>query len=160
MKTLVAGVGNVFFGDDGFGVEVARRLALEALPVDVKVSDYGIRGVHLAFELVAGYERAIVIDAVPRGAEAGTLYIIEPDLEAISATPDSHSMELHNVFAFMKQLEGPRPHVTIVGCEPASANERMELSEPVRNAIEPAVALIKDLLARETTLPITQETIT
>ncbi|HEY8298044.1 MAG TPA: hydrogenase maturation protease [Candidatus Baltobacteraceae bacterium] len=160
MRTLIAGVGNIFFGDDGFGVEVARRLALERLPHHVKVADYGIRGVHLAFELVSGYDRAIVIDAVPRGGQAGTLYVIEPDLNALAPAPDSHSMELANVFAFMKRLEGPRPEITIVGCEPASAIERMELSEPVRRAIEPAVALVRSLLARETTLPLTQETTT
>jgi hydrogenase maturation protease len=80
-RVLVAGVGNIFLGDDGFGVEVARRLAAEDLPDWVRVADFGIRGVHLAYELLEGYETAILVDAAPRGAPAGTVYVIQPDLD-------------------------------------------------------------------------------
>jgi hydrogenase maturation protease len=80
-RVLVAGVGNVFLGEDGFGLEVARRLATEPLPAWVRVGDFGIRGVHLAYELLEGYEAAILVDAAPRGEAPGTVYVIEPDLD-------------------------------------------------------------------------------
>ncbi|MDQ2873277.1 MAG: hydrogenase maturation protease [Candidatus Eremiobacteraeota bacterium] len=143
MKTLVAGVGNIFFGDDGFGLEVARLLGERPMPEGVRVADFGIRGIHLAFELLSGYDRAFLIDAVSRGGEPGTLYVIEPDLNARGGVPDSHSMELQSVFAFMHQLEGPRPLIEIIGCEPSVLDDRMELSEPVRRALPAALAVIE-----------------
>ncbi len=78
-RTLVAGVGNIFFGDDGFGVEVARRLTECELPEGVTVADYGIRGMHLAYDLSNGFDRAILIDAAPRGGTPGTVYVLEPE---------------------------------------------------------------------------------
>jgi hydrogenase maturation protease len=78
-RILVAGVGNVFRGDDGFGVAVARRLAHEPLPPGVELRDYGVRGVHLAYELLDGYDLLVLVDAVTRGSPPGTLYVIEPD---------------------------------------------------------------------------------
>src|SRR4029450_12420487 len=100
-RVLVAGVGNIFLGDDGFGVEVARRLAAEELPEDVRVADFGIRGVHLAPELLDGYDPAILVDATPRGGPPGTVYVIEPEPPAVrdagdpAETPliDAHALE-------------------------------------------------------------------
>jgi hydrogenase maturation protease len=144
-RVLVAGVGNVFFGDDGFGPEVARALLSEP-PGDTKVEDFGIRGLHLAYELLAGYERAILIDAVPRGEAPGTLYVIEPDDEAPTGAPDAHRMDVQNVFAYVRVLGGEPPAVTIVGCEPQTVEPGMGLSEPVTRSVGAAAALVRRLI--------------
>jgi len=144
-RILVAGVGNVFFGDDGFGPEVARALLREP-PADTKVEDYGIRGLHLAYELLAGYERAILIDAVPRGDPPGTLYVIEPDDEAPTSAPDAHRMDLQNVFAYLRVLGGEPPPVTIVGCEPETTEPGMGLSDAVTRSVDAAAALVRRLI--------------
>jgi hydrogenase maturation protease len=154
---LVAGVGNVFLGDDGFGVEVARRLAGEPLPPWVRVGDFGIRGVHLAYELLEGYEAAILVDASPRGEPPGTVYVIEPDLDgqpdpggAFQPEPgvmvDAHGMEPDAVFALLKALGGRIPRLLVVGCEPAEVTERMGLSPPVAGAVDQAVAVVRELI--------------
>lgn len=150
-RVLVAGVGNVFLGDDGFGVEVARRLATEELPAGVKVVDFGIRGVHLAYELCDGYELAILVDAAPRGGEPGTLYVIEPDPPA-DADPDgvpaldAHGMDPESVLALLGVLGGQVDRVLVVGCEPAIADEGMTLSPRVEAAVGQAVTLVQDLI--------------
>ena len=150
MKTLVAGVGNIFFGDDGFGPAVIRALAgsLDG----VRVEDYGIRGLHLAYELLSGYDRAILIDALPRGGTPGTLYVIEPDPTKAAATADAHRMDLSSVFAFMRTLGGATPPLILVGCEPAGIEEGMELSPPVAEAVERAAALVRRIVAGESLL--------
>lgn len=145
MKLLVAGIGNIFFGDDGFGPEVARAFAEEPIP-DVKVEDFGIRGLHLAYELVSGYDRAFLIDAAPRGGAPGTLYVIEPELSVPLAAPDAHRMDLENVFAFVRMIGGEPPPITLVGCEPAAAEEEIGLSGHVRDAIRPAADLVRRLV--------------
>lgn len=142
---LVAGVGNLFFGDDGFGPEVARALAGEAR-TDVKVEDFGIRGLHLAYELLAGYDLAIVIDAVPRGGSPGTLYVIEPEGTTPASTPDAHRMDLQNVFGYLRVLGGEPPALRIVGCEPGTTEPQIGLSEPVAQAVDAAVALVRRLI--------------
>jgi hydrogenase maturation protease len=144
-RVLVAGVGNVFFGDDGFGPEVARVLSRKP-PAETKIEDFGIRGLHLAYELLAGYERAILIDAAVRGDVPGTLYVIEPGAEVATAPPDAHRMDVQNVFAYLRLLGGEPPPVTIVGCEPQATDMEIGLSEAVTRAIEPAVALIRRLI--------------
>lgn len=150
MRVLVAGVGNVFFNDDGFGVEVVRRLAHRDLPADTVVTDYGIRGVHLAFDLLATPDLLVVVDTVARGRAPGTLYVIDPDLEnAPAASPDAHAMDPRAVFAALRELGGAMPRTRIVGCEPADVGEGMTLSDPVRHAIEPAIGMIQQLIARE-----------
>jgi len=154
-RILIAGVGNIFLGDDAFGVEVVARLATEHLPDDVRVEDFGIRGMHLAYELLEGYELAILVDAVPRGGTPGDLYVIEPDRDggAVDATEgtllDAHGMEPGSVLSLLETLGGNVP-VLVVGCEPADASERMGLSQPVAAAVERAVPLIKDLVDSET----------
>ncbi|GAC1304951.1 MAG: hydrogenase maturation protease [Vulcanimicrobiaceae bacterium] len=146
-RVLVAGVGNIFFGDDGFGSAVVQRLAAEPIAA-ARVEDFGIRGVHLAFEMLAAYDRVIVIDAVARGEAAGTLYVIEPDPAEPGPAPDAHRMDLQNVFAFLRTLGGEAPPVEIVGCEPQSVDDGIGLSQPVAAAIEPAAALVRELVAR------------
>jgi hydrogenase maturation protease len=156
-RVLVAGVGNVFLGDDGFGVEVARRLAGEDLPEGVRVEDFGIRGVHLAYEMLEGYDTVILVDATPRGGEPGTLYVIEPDVEGAAARApivkagespliDAHGMEPDSVFALVKVLEGRVGRVLVVGCEPAEVTERMGLSDPVAASVDRAAELVKELV--------------
>jgi hydrogenase maturation protease len=152
-KTLVAGIGNVFFGDDGFGVEVAARLAIEHLGEGVRVLDAGIRARHLAYEILdGGYERVILVDAVSRGGAPGTIYLIEPDvpgdrLPPAAAALDGHSMSPETVLTFLRMLGSFTPSVLIVGCEPDRLDEAMGLSVPVARAVEEAVALVRDLVA-------------
>jgi hydrogenase maturation protease len=148
-RTLVAGVGNIFLGDDGFGVEVVRRMAGETFPEGVKVVDYGIRGVHLAYELLEGYQTTILVDATQRGGQPGTVYVIEPDLEAIPAgvVMDAHSLDPATVFGMLRALGGTANDVLVVGCEPASIDDRMGLSEPVERAVDEAVRIIRELVA-------------
>jgi len=146
VKWLVAGIGNIFFGDDGFGPEVARELALDP-PADANVQDYGIRGLHLAYELVSGYDRAIIIDAIPRGGVPGTLYVIEPEVGESGAPPDAHRMDLENVFAFVRTIGGSAPPLVLVGCEPSAADEGIGLSEAMRAAVRPAADLVRRLIA-------------
>lgn len=152
-RVLIAGVGNVFLGDDGFGVEVARRLAAEPLPEGAAVADYGIRGLHLAYRLLEPLDLLLVADALPRGNPAGTLCVVEPDLaeEPGEATADAHGMNLPAVFAAVRAMGGSLPRVRIVGCEPADVDERMGLSPAVAGAVEPAVSLLRELLERELT---------
>ncbi len=157
-KTLVAGCGNIFLGDDAFGVEVAQRLATEDLPEGVKVTDFGIRGVHLAYELLDGYDTAILVDATPRGEPPGTVYLIEPELgeeiraararEAEAPLLDAHGMAPHEVLDLLSSLGGSVDQVLVVGCEPAEVCERMGLSEPVMAAVPQAIALIRELLEK------------
>ncbi|HEX3492645.1 MAG TPA: hydrogenase maturation protease [Streptosporangiaceae bacterium] len=163
---LVAGIGNVFLSDDGFGVEVVSRLADADLPAGVRLMDYGIRGMHLAYDL-ASYEQAILIDAAPRGESPGTVYVIEPDL---SATPeadeaeeadgvgdagagpffDAHGMQPDVVFSMLDQLTDQRPsRILVVGCEPATVEYGMGLSEPVASAVDEAVRVVLGLIAEQ-----------
>jgi hydrogenase maturation protease len=149
MRVLVAGIGNIFFADDGFGCEVAQLLAREPRAPDAKVEDFGIRGLHLAYELLAGYDRAILIDAAPRGGVPGTLYVIEPEVDVTGAAPDAHRMDVQNVFAFVRMLDGEPPPITIVGCEPETTEPGMGLSAAVTGSIAPAAALVRRLLAEQ-----------
>lgn len=145
MRVLVAAIGNIFFGDDGFGPAVARALARDSI-AGVKIEDYGIRGMHLAYELVSGYDRAIIVDAVARGETPGTLYVIEPDLTVDGATPDPHRMDLRNVFAFIHTIGGEAPPIALVGCEPEETQDSMELSAAVEAAVQPAADLVRRLI--------------
>ena len=170
--TLVAGVGNVFLGDDGFGVEVVARLRGRPLPAEVKVADFGIRGLHLAYELLdGGYQTTILVDATQRGGAPGTVYLIQPDLEtthragepaattgtaapgAATSLTDAHGMTPDAVFRLLQALGGkPSPRVLVVGCEPASIEERMGLSDAVESSVEEAIRLILDLLPPRSTM--------
>lgn len=153
MKVLVAGVGNVFLGDDGFGVEVASRLQRLALPVGVDVGDFGIAGVHLAYQLLDGYDAAVLIDAAPRGGRPGDLYVIEPEAgdpddpdQDGPAVMDAHGMHPEAVLRMVRVLGGGPRRVVVVGCEPAWVDEGMGLSEPVSACVEPAVSAVREVL--------------
>ena len=159
-RMLIAGVGNIFLGDDGFGVEVARRLAAADLPDGVRVADYGISGMHLAYDLAEGYETTILVDATPRGGEPGTVYVIEVDTRRAGATPDqrpaglggesplldAHGMQPDVVFSMLDLLGADAGRVLVVGCEPASTDEGIGLSAPVTAAVDEAVRVVLDLV--------------
>jgi hydrogenase maturation protease len=154
MGILIAGIGNIFLGDDGWGVEVVRRLASRPLPAGVRVADFGIRGVHLAFELLEHPDdTTILVDITPRGGEPGTVYLIEPDLDELAAhstaTADAHAMTPDAVFALLRSIGGTPGRIWIVGCEPLSTEEEMGLSPVVEQAVDEAVALLLDLVERE-----------
>lgn len=150
-SVLVAGIGNVFLGDDGFGVEVAARLSRDPAPDGVRIADYGIRGVHLAYELLDGYGALVLVDAMPMGEPPGTLAVLRPDAlgETAGEAPspvDSHTMHPAAVLAVLSRLGGSIDEVYVVGCEPASVEPGMSLSEPVSAAINPACSLVRELL--------------
>lgn len=148
---LVAGVGNLLRQDDGFGVEVARRMCGAELPSGVVVRDYGIRGVHLAFELLNGVDVLLVVDALSKGGDPGTLYLFEPDLDDVAplGAGDAHGMDLPSVFSSVRSMGGELPRVLLVGCEPATLAEGIGLSAPVERALTPAIGLIRELIERE-----------
>ena len=158
---LVAGIGNIFLGDDGFGVAVVQELAARPQPDRVRVVDFGIRGFDLAFALLDEPAATILVDAMPRGQPPGTVYVLEPDVhgDGSVAGPDhaegsfeGHAMTPDSVFALARALGGTPRNVTVVGCEPLTfgpENEgRMGLSEPVAGAVPEAVAIVEQLLAR------------
>jgi hydrogenase maturation protease len=151
-RVLVAGIGNIFMGDDAFGVEVARRLAERPLPAGVEVGDFGIRGIDLMYALGEGYDAAVFVDAVPRGEPPGTLSVIEPELEEGEATIDAHGMDPVKVLSLARQVGSVPERILVVGCEPAvrmTGDEEEvvgELSEPVRAAIDDAVGLVESVI--------------
>jgi hydrogenase maturation protease len=150
-RILVAGIGNIFMGDDAFGVEVVRELMQRAIPDAVCVEDFGIRGYDLAYAIIDGYEATILVDAVPRGEAAGTLYLIEPDLGEFGrpASVDAHSMNPVAVLQLIHALGGQPGNLYLVGCEPGELEtDEIGLSPPVRAAVPQAVEMIKSLIYR------------
>jgi hydrogenase maturation protease len=148
-RVLVAGIGNIFLGDDGFGVEVVARLSDMDLAPGVTVADYGIRGLHLAYAILAGgHDTTILVDAVPRGDAPGTVYLIEADTTDLDRSPvDAHGMHPVAVLGLLRQLGGEPGRVLVVGCEPERVDEGIGLSAPVAAAVEEAVRLVRTLTA-------------
>lgn len=156
-RILIACIGNIFLGDDGFGVEVARRLAARHLPPEVLVKDFGIRGFDLAYALMDAHELTILVDACQRGGTPGTVFLMEPDpidsteLDANSASIEAHGMNPMNALRMVQSMGGASGHVMIVGCEPADLGSdeegKLGLSEPVLAAIDEAIALIEGLVS-------------
>jgi hydrogenase maturation protease len=151
-RVLVAGIGNVFLGDDGWGVALAGRLVTRALPAGVDVADFGIRGMDLAYAM-QDYATVVFLDATPRGEPPGTLYVIEPDLGEVEMTIDAHGMDPVKVLALARTINaGPLPRTLVVGCEPqthmSAEDEHIvaELTEPVRASLDGAVTLVEELL--------------
>jgi hydrogenase maturation protease len=148
LRVLVAGIGNVFLGDDGFGCSLAQRVAFAG----VDVADFGIRGMDLAYALLEGYDAAVLLDATPRGEPPGTLYVIEPDVAAIDVAPEAHGMDPATVLALVRALGGTAPRTLVVGCEPltrmsATDEEIVDaLSDPVSGALDEAVRLVESVL--------------
>jgi hydrogenase maturation protease len=154
---LIAGIGNIFLGDDGFGVEVAKRMEGRSYPEGVRVVDFGIRGFDLAYALMDGPDVTILVDACPRGGAPGTVYVIEPDLAELDsaagqfAPVEAHSMNPMNVLRVATSMGGKLKRVLLVGCEPESLGGEeghMGLSAPVEAAVDQAVATVESLVQR------------
>jgi hydrogenase maturation protease len=158
-RTLVAGVGNIFLGDDGFGVETVRRLPADELPPGVEVADVGVRGVHLAYQLLDGYDTLVLVDATAQGGEAGTLYLIDAGASGggqptQTAPLDGHRMTPDAVLALLDTLcagtgATPPRRVLVVGCEPACLDEGIGLSPQVAAAVPEAVRMVTELVRQE-----------
>lgn len=153
-KILVAGIGNIFLGDDAFGVEVVRRLATRDLPESVRVIDFGIRGFDLAYALQDGYETTILVDACPHGEPAGTLYVIEPDLKAAEGEEpqqvEAHAMNPDTVLRMARAMNIEVKNLLLVGCEPETLGGeegQMGLSATVEASVDEAVKLVESLIA-------------
>ena len=151
MRILVAGIGNIFMGDDAFGCEVAGELARRELPEGVRVTDFGIRSYDLAYAIMDGYDAVIMVDAMARGEPAGTVFLVEPDtgeLDQLAAgPPDAHSMNPLAALRLVRALGGEMGRLRVVGCEPAVLEaEEIGLSEPVRAAVPGAVAMVESLI--------------
>lgn len=154
---LIAGIGNIFLGDDGFGCEVLRRLMQREWPESVRVVDFGIRGFDLAYALMEGYDVTIFVDATPHGQAPGTLYTIEPALDELNNLEpqrmmvETHGMNPLKVLAMVKSMGGEFKRILLVGCEPATFGPeegQMGLSEPVAAAVEKAVGIVESLVTK------------
>jgi hydrogenase maturation protease len=155
-RILIAGIGNIFLGDDAFGVEAVKRLAARNLPKAVRVADFGIRGFDLVYALQDGYETTILVDACPNGQPPGTVFVIEPDLNPADAAEqqgvvETHGMNPVNVIRMAKAMSAPLKRLLVVGCEPESLGGeegQMGLSGPVQAALDEAVRVIESLVSR------------
>jgi len=156
-KILIAGIGNIFLGDDGFGVEVAGRLVNHIFPSGVRAADFGIRGFDLAYALMDGFETTILVDAYPGEGQPGSLFVVEPDLQDLnSAGPlngfiEPHAMNPINVLRMAKGMGAQLKRVLVVGCVPATLGPeegQMGLSEPVSASVDEAVKLINGMVRR------------
>ena len=152
-QILIAGIGNIFLGDDGFGVEVVRRLLSRNLPEAVRVIDFGIRGLDLAYALQQGYETTILVDAYPHGQQPGTISVVEPDLNNLSSSTATfvqpHAMHPMNVLRMACAMSGPLKRILLVGCEPADLGGdegHMGLSNVVEAALDEAVNRVETLV--------------
>ena len=146
-RVLVAGIGNIFLGDDGFGPEVVGHVA--TLPDDVRVVDYGIAGMHLAYDLLDGWDALVLVDAVPDRGHPGEIRVFEADPESPCAQPglDAHGMDPAAVFAGLRALGGTPPRTIVVGCQVADVTDGIGLSEPVRAAVPEAVRAVEAAVA-------------
>jgi hydrogenase maturation protease len=157
-RILIACIGNIFLGDDAFGVEVAKRLALRPWPAEVRVTDFGIRGFDLALALLDDFEAVILVDTTRRGGRPGTLYLLEHEMVQASAiadplrTVDPHGMDPLKVLRLVESLGGRVRRLLVVGCEPAEVGTEqdmeMGLSDQVRAALDEAVSLIESVVER------------
>ena len=159
-QILVAGIGNIFFGDDGFGVEVARTLVAGPLPPAVKVVDYGIRGLDLAYALLDPWKAIIFGDAIVRGGQPGALYMLEPCLtdDRHGSPPDAHALDPVQVIRCARSMGEVRSPIYIVACEPVDFGEELEgrlgPSPEITAAIPEAVRMIHDLIATISEVPV------
>ena len=156
-RILVAGVGNVFLRDDAFGVEVVRLLAERPQPPGVLIRDFGIRGVHLVYELLNGYDLFVLVDAAQRGQAPGTVAVLEVDLPGPEDPEsrngqlviDAHSLTPDAIFGMLASLGGRPGRSLVVACEPAEVDVGMGLSDPVREALPHAVRAVEEILTKE-----------
>ena len=154
-QILIAGIGNIFKGDDAFGSEVARKLLGSSWPEGVRVVDFGIRSLDLTYALLDGPDVAILIDAAPRGGEPGDLYLIEPDLNDLGEAAasdnlvDAHTMDPVKVLRLAKSMGAQPGRILLVGCEPGELGDddgRMGISQPVEIAVLQACKTVRSLV--------------
>ena len=147
-RIFVVGVGNIFLGDDGFGVEVATRMRRRPLPDGVRVEEYGIRGVHLAYELLEGsFDLVVLVDTLDVGEEPGIITVFEPELDGPSdVLPDAHDLDPASVMGLLAGLGGSVGRMLVVGCQPTDLEERMGLSAPVEAAIDEAIRVVDEVV--------------
>ena len=151
-RFLIAGIGNIFFGDDAFGCEVAAELLKRSWPADVKIVDFGIRAYDLAYAIMDGYDAIVLVDAAPRGEKPGTVYLLELDPEKAGTgadeIPDAHALTPVRVLQLIRSLGENAKNLYLVGCEPARLDgEVLGLSEDVRNAVPVAVKMVERVIA-------------
>jgi hydrogenase maturation protease len=156
-RILVAGIGNIFLCDDGFGSEVVRSTDIPRDDPGIRVTDYGIRGMHLAYDLLDGWDTLVLVDAVPSRGNPGALHVFqadreqepEPGSEPGSDAPglDAHGMDLAAVFASLRALGGTPPYTIVVGCEAGSIEEGIGLTEPVAHTVPRAVRAVEEIVA-------------
>jgi len=156
-RILIAGIGNIFFGDDGFGVEVARRLSGRPATAGVRIVDFGIRGIDLTYALLEGHDRVILVDAIQRGGEPGSLYVVEPGTLPTDGAMQTHEMAPAQVLAAARALGADTSKVLLVGCEPENFGSETEplmgLTDRIAAAVDGAVALIDSLVAESLLAP-------
>ncbi len=149
-RILIAGIGNIFLGDDGFGPEVMRHVCDRLDGSDgVRAVDYGIGGMHLAYDLLDDWDALVLVDAIPNRGSPGTVHVFEADHESPvrPAGLDAHGMDPATVFASLRALGGAAPRTIVVGCEVADVGDRMGLSEPVQAAVPEAVRAVESAVA-------------
>ncbi len=154
-RILVACIGNIFQGDDGFGTEVARRLAMRSLPPAFILKDFGIRGIDLTYALLDPYELVILVDACQRGGEPGTVYLIEAEAGAPDGAPaqmETHAMNPMHVLRTVQAMGGTPGRILIVGCEQAELGSdeegKLGLSDPVQAAVAEAIAMVETQVSK------------
>jgi hydrogenase maturation protease len=154
MRILVAGVGNAWLRDDGFGSEVARRLAEREMPAGVAVMDAGTGGLDLAYEVMRGYDALVIVDVSRQGGAPGTLYVMEADEASVDGKIEDgeavnpHGMDPQTVLRFVKSIGAWPGRVMVIACEPEDVTELgFGLSEQVQAAVDRAVELVDETIA-------------
>lgn len=148
-RILVAGIGNIFLGDDGFGSEVVRHTKIPRNGQSVRVVDYGISGMHLAYDLLDDWDSLVLVDAVPSRGSPGTLHVFQADHKTGFGTPglDAHCMDPETVFANLRALGGSPPYTVVVGCEAGNVEDGIGLTEPVAEAVPRAARTVEEIVA-------------
>jgi hydrogenase maturation protease len=152
-QILVAGVGNAWLQDDAFGGECARRLEVHGVPAGVTVMDFGTGGLDLAYEVMRGYDALVLLDASRQGGEPGTLYVLEPDMEALARPIEDgdainpHAMDPQTMLRFVGAIGGFSGRVVVIGCEPGAVDDvGLGLTPAVASAVDRALELVAETL--------------
>jgi hydrogenase maturation protease len=149
-RILIAGIGNIFLGDDGFGPEVLRHVYGRVNGCEgVRATDYGIGGMHLAYDLLEDWDALVLVDAIPNRGSPGTVHVFEADHGSPDAPAglDAHGMDPATVFASLRALGGTPPRTIVVGCEVADVDDGMGLSEPIEAAVPEAARAVESAVA-------------
>lgn len=146
---LIACLGNIFYGDDAFGVEVAKSLAAKDLPENVKLIDFGIRGIDLAFELINDYELVVLVDTIKIGADAGSVFVFEPRMSGAESGNFAHDLTPTKAMHIAARLKTKPKKMLLVGCEPVNLEFNDEMSAEIEKAVAIAVEKILEIIETE-----------